>query len=108
MTRHPPLDIPEFIRDSAMVLAVVFHELGFDDSIMETLDRGKKLLDDAMTKNTDDALGDDLDGYSVAVGFAAAMGAFASCVAEADGATGISCKVDAQEIIKQMRKARNN
>lgn len=110
MTRA--IDVPEVIRDSAMVLAVVFHELGFSDKSIDILDRGKKFLDTTMTHSAADALGDDLDAMSVAVGFAAAMGAFASCLGAVDGEAGgalkIKTKTDVQELIRQMGKAEDN
>lgn len=104
--KHP--EVPQVIHDSAMVLAVVLNELGFTGKTNDIIDRGSKLLEGAMTANTADALRDDLDAYSVAVGFAAAMGAFASCLAEADAGGTLQTKSSTQEIIQQMRKAKNN
>lgn len=100
--------VSQVIKDSATVLAIVVNELGFGDKTNDIIDRGKELLDTTMTKNTAEALGDDLDAYSVAVGFAAALGAFASCLGEADGAVKLKTKSSTQEIIQQMRKAKNN
>lgn len=104
--KHP--DAPKIIQDSAMVLTVVLAELGFSGKTIPILDRGKELLDATMTKNTAEALGDDLDAYSVAVGFAAALGAFANCLGETDEGVQLKTKSSTQEIIQQMRKAKNN
>ncbi|OEU74055.1 MAG: hypothetical protein BA864_06910 [Desulfuromonadales bacterium C00003093] len=101
-------DTPQVIQDSAMVLMVVLHELGFSDKPLTVLNRGKELLDSAMTKNTAVALGDDLDAYSVAVGFAAAMGAFANCLGETDGVGTLKTKIDRRALILQMQKAEDN
>jgi len=102
-------DLPQHIKDSAMVLAVVLNELGFGgDKLPDTIDRGNKLMDAAATHNITDALGDDLDAYSVAVGFAAALGAYASCMGIADGVAEQMRKTDVPELIKQMRKAKDN
>lgn len=101
-------DVPQIIRDAAMVLAVVLNELGFSGKTADIIDRGSKMLGVTMTHNTADALGDDLDAYSVAVGFAAAMGAFASCLGETDEAPKLKMNASTQEIIQQMRKARDN
>lgn len=99
---------PPVIKDSAKVLAIVVKELGFGDKTTDIIDRGAQLLDTAMAHNATEALGDDLDAYSVAVGFAAAMGAFASCLGGVDGADKLKTKVSTQELIRQMRKAKNN
>lgn len=104
--KHP--DVPQVILDSAMVLAIVVKELGFGDKTNDIIDRGAKLLDAAMVHNTAEALGDDLDAYSVAVGFAAALGAFASCLGGVDDAVKLKTKSSTQEIIQQMRKAKDN
>lgn len=96
------------LRNSAMVLSVVLAELGFSGEAAAIIDRGNALLDTAMAHNATEALGDDLDAYSVAVGFAAAMGAFASCLGGVDGADKLKTKVSTQELIRQMRKAKNN
>jgi hypothetical protein len=91
-----------------MVLAVVLSELGFSDKQIAILDRGKELLDATMTTNAAVALGDELDAYSVAVGFAAALGAFASCLGRDDGAATLKTKGDQRELILQMLKAEDN
>ena len=93
--------VPQHISDSATILAIVLNELGFGgDQLSETLDRGTRLLNAAMTHNTADALCDDLDAYSVAVGFAAALGAYASCMGATDGT--------AESLENMMRKAEEN
>ena len=102
MTLPPPPEVPDVIKDSAMVFAVILHELGFSGKTTSVLARGKQILDVAMTTNTSDAIGDDLDAYSVAVGFTAAMGIFASC----SGRT--PRNIDYQELTRQMRKAKDN
>ncbi len=104
--KHP--DTSKVIADSATALMVMFYELGFGDKPTTILDRGNELLDAIMTSNAADALGDDLDAYSVAVGFAAAMGVFASCLGGANGAVKLTTKTDMQEFMRQMRKAKDN
>jgi len=89
-------DIPEYIEDFAVSMAVILSKLGYDDDkTAEIIDRGIKFPDDAKTGDAIAALGDDLDGRSLAVGFSAALGVVASFAGAAD-------------IKKQMRKAGDN
>lgn len=94
MERH---DVPTSLKDAAMVLAIVTNELGFgNEKLQGVIDRGNMLLDAAMIRNTADVLGDDLDAYSVAVGFSAALGAYVSCLG----------KEGAQDSVKEMIQKR--
>lgn len=98
LERH---DVPTPLKDAAMVLAVVTTELGFgDEKLPGVIERGKKVLDAAMTRNTTDALGDDLDAYSVAVGFSAALGAYARCLGKEEA--------QMDSLKEQIRKRRFN
>jgi len=84
-------DLPEHIRLSAMVLSLLTNALGFGgDKLIPLLDRAREFADDAGYAQADTseaveelyvniraAMGDDLDGYSVAVGVAFALNLYA-------------------------------
>lgn len=78
-------DIPSYIKASAVAMAITLNELGYGgDKTSAVIDRGNKFTKDTETGDALPALGDDLAGWSVAVGFAVALGVFASCVGAAD------------------------
>jgi len=97
-------EVPKVLLDAAMLLAIVINELGLSDQTIEITDRGGKFLDQSLAKDAAAALGDDLDAMSVVVGFSAAMGAIASCL----GANDSMGSTDVNELLKQIRKAKDN
>lgn len=90
------IDVPEHIKYSAAVMAILANKLGYgDDKLPGLIDRANKFYAAALSGDVVAALEDDLDVWSVAVGFSAALGAYAACVGAAD-------------IEKQMQKAEDN
>lgn len=76
-------DVPVHILDSAAAMAVTLNELGYGgDKTAAVVDRGNKFTKAAGTGDAMTALEDDLDAWSVAVGFSAALGAYAACAAD--------------------------
>ena len=88
--------VPENIKYSAAVMAILANKLGFgDDKLQGLIDRANKFYEAAVPGDAVAALEDDLDAWSVAVGFSAALGAYAACEGAADTK-------------KQMQKAEDN
>lgn len=95
------VDIPEDIKHSAMLMAVITHKLGYGgDKLPGLIERANKFYETAVPGDAVEALEDDLDAWSVAVGFSAALGAYAAC-------SGATCAY-ATDIEKQMQKAEDN
>lgn len=78
-------DVPEHIKHSAVVMEVLASKLGFgNDKLPDLLERADRFSKAAVAGDTVAALEDDLDAWSVAVGFAAAFGMYAVCAGAAD------------------------
>lgn len=79
------INIPDHIKHSAAVMAIITNKLGYGgDKLPGLIDRSNKFYEAALSGDAVAALEDDLDAWSVAVGFSAALGVYAVCAGADD------------------------